>query len=75
MVGYVNSTLMGLLTIRASDAEDIVSDEFDRHQDLFTSAHYMLDNSMTALSFILEFFSIIFITSVIFQILFIDSGT
>ncbi|XP_063913978.1 probable multidrug resistance-associated protein lethal(2)03659 [Zophobas morio] len=74
MVGHVNSSLTGLSTIRASNAQDMIIKEFDRYQDQFTSAHYMLDNSLIALSFSLELFSALFITSIIVQFLATDFG-
>lgn len=74
MIGHLNSTLEGLTTIRASNAQEIVKEEFDRHQNLYTSANFLLNNCTTALAFSLELFGDIFTTLVILQFLISDLG-
>ncbi|XP_044266668.1 probable multidrug resistance-associated protein lethal(2)03659 isoform X2 [Tribolium madens] len=74
MIGHVNSTLGGLTTIRACNAQEMVIDEFDKHQNLFSSANFMLYNSLTALSFGLDLFSALFVSSIIIQFLVFDFG-
>ncbi|XP_063914044.1 probable multidrug resistance-associated protein lethal(2)03659 [Zophobas morio] len=69
MIGHLNSTLEGLTTIRASNVQERLIQEFDNHQNLFTSANYMLNNCQIALGFGLEFFCTVFITLVIIQFL------
>ena len=74
MIGHLNSTLEGLTTIRASNVQERLIQEFDNHQNLFTSANYMLNNCQIALGFGLEFFCTVFITLVIIQFLITTSG-
>lgn len=72
MIGHVNSTLEGLATIRAHCAQDIVTAEYDKHQNLYTSANYSLVCSNLALAIAIELAGAVFISSVILPFLLTD---
>ena len=74
LTGHVNSTLEGLTTIRASNAQKIVIQEFDRHQDLFTSALLMVITNFVTVSVFLKYLSTVFTSLIIFQFLLTDAG-
>ncbi|XP_044266488.1 probable multidrug resistance-associated protein lethal(2)03659 [Tribolium madens] len=72
VVGHLNATLEGLTTIRAFKAEEILRHEYDRHQDLYTSASYISYSSMRAYAFFLDILCVIFIASIISKFIFFD---
>lgn len=74
MIGQLNASLEGLITIRAYQAENILIDEFDRHQDLFSSAHYSSLCSASAFGFMMDLICSIFIMCVVGRFLIIEEG-
>ncbi|CAH1105114.1 unnamed protein product [Psylliodes chrysocephalus] len=64
---HVNSTLNGIVTIRASNAQNILSVEFDNHQDIHTSAWYLILSCMFSFGLWLDLVCLVFAATVIFS--------
>ncbi|CAG9817571.1 unnamed protein product [Phaedon cochleariae] len=75
IIGHLNSTLEGLTTIRAYRAEEILKFEFDKHQDLYTSAYFTSVCAVGAFSLYMDVFSAIYEAFIIGRFLFFDTGT
>lgn len=74
LVGHINSSLEGLTTIRAFGAQQILKNEFDRHQDLYTSALMTKKISIHGFGFVIEIFSTIFSLCIISWFLFFETS-
>ncbi|KAF7282019.1 hypothetical protein GWI33_003585, partial [Rhynchophorus ferrugineus] len=74
LIGHLNATMEGVTTIRASKAQKILVEEFDRHQDLYTSAHYMSFCIRRAFGFFMDILSTVFVTIIIGKLLFFNTG-
>ncbi|XP_053594500.1 probable multidrug resistance-associated protein lethal(2)03659 [Microplitis demolitor] len=61
---HLGATLQGLPTIRSFNAEEILTKEFDHHQDLHSSAWYIYIASSRAFGFWLDIFCLIYIACV-----------
>ncbi|XP_068904512.1 probable multidrug resistance-associated protein lethal(2)03659 [Tenebrio molitor] len=72
LLGLINATAEGLPTIRSARVENILIQEFDRHQDLYTSASYLYLCWFRALSYIVDICFVIFTTGVIIILLLND---
>jgi ATP-binding cassette subfamily C (CFTR/MRP) protein 4 len=74
-IGHVNATADGLPTIRCAKVENVLIDEFDSHQDLYTSASYLYLCWFRSLHFFVTVFFIFFVLAILLQFLIVDSGT
>lgn len=62
---HLAETLTGLTTIRAFNAEKVLAQEFDQHQDLHTSAFYILLVTARAFGFWLDICCVCYISIVV----------
>ncbi|XP_026805619.1 probable multidrug resistance-associated protein lethal(2)03659 isoform X1 [Rhopalosiphum maidis] len=72
--GYLNASLQGISTIRAFQTEDVLSKEFDDHQDLHSSAWYLFISSSEAFGFSLDIICFIYICILTFSFLIVNNG-
>ncbi|XP_055617486.1 ATP-binding cassette sub-family C member 4-like [Toxorhynchites rutilus septentrionalis] len=70
---HANASFQGLTTIRAFGAEKIVAYEFDKHQDLNTSAWYLFLSTTRAFALWLEMVCVLYIGAVTFSFLLMGS--
>ncbi|XP_019874089.2 probable multidrug resistance-associated protein lethal(2)03659 isoform X2 [Aethina tumida] len=75
VIGYLNASLDGLSTIKSHNAEKLLIEEFDSHQDLYTSANYMSKCTARAFGFFLDMLCMFYIASIIFKFLLYDTDT
>ncbi|XP_046989234.1 ATP-binding cassette sub-family C member 4-like [Schistocerca americana] len=69
---HLLATLQGLTTIRAYGAQNILKEEFDKHQDLHTAAWYMFLTTSQAFGFSLDIMCLIYITFITYSFLFLE---
>lgn len=72
---HVSDSLQGLTTIRALDANRILVDEFDDHQDLHSSAWFIFFSGSRGLGMYLDLFCAGFLTCVLFILMIFDDTT
>ncbi|XP_076291879.1 putative multidrug resistance-associated protein lethal(2)03659 isoform X2 [Lasioglossum baleicum] len=70
--GHLNATLQGLPTIRAFEAGEILTKEFDNHQDLHSSAWYIFIATSRAFGFWLDLFCVLYIVLVTYSFLVLE---
>lgn len=71
---HLNATLEGLTTIRAHEAQNILSKEFDKYQDYHTSAWFMYNTACLAFGFYLDILCFLFTAFVTFTFLTFQDG-
>ncbi|XP_022904684.2 ATP-binding cassette sub-family C member 4-like isoform X1 [Onthophagus taurus] len=71
---HLNATLQGLTTIRSNGAQDTLRYEFDKHQDLHTSAWFMYISASSAFGFYLDCLCFLFTALVTFSFLTLAEG-
>ena len=74
MFSLVNSSLLGLSTIRASEAQKIVRKEFDTRQDNHTAAHFLVLVTSTAFGFWLDMILTCFLILVTYSFIALDNS-
>ncbi|KAJ8983685.1 hypothetical protein NQ317_003473 [Molorchus minor] len=67
MIGYLNATLEGLTTVRAYEKQTLLISEFDKHQDLYTSAYFMMQCTIRAFGFILDICCALFVAFIVLK--------
>lgn len=71
---HINASLQGLTTIRAFGAQDILRSEFDRHQDVHSSAFYLFLSCNRTFGFWLDLHCVIYIALVTVSFFFMENG-
>ncbi|CAG9861577.1 unnamed protein product [Phyllotreta striolata] len=75
IIGHLNSSMEGLTTVRAFKAQEILKNEFDKHQDVYISAKYTSICASNAFAFYMDFSAVILNLFVICRFLFFDTDT
>ncbi|XP_049822512.1 ATP-binding cassette sub-family C member 4 isoform X2 [Aethina tumida] len=65
IIGHINASLEGLITIRAYKMENHYKKDFDQHLDVFTSSLYMAQCSSRAFGFYLDLTCQLFLATII----------
>lgn len=71
---HLSSTLSGLSTVRAFNAEKLLRNEFDNHQDTHSACWFMYVATSSAFGFLLDLMCWTFIASILSFYLLVDTG-
>ncbi|VEN34161.1 unnamed protein product [Callosobruchus maculatus] len=72
---HIHASLQGLTTIRAFEAQEILKQEFDRHQDLHSSAFYLFLGCTRTFGFWLDLLCVVYIGMVTLSFFFFKQET
>ncbi|KAG5877094.1 hypothetical protein JTB14_006390 [Gonioctena quinquepunctata] len=75
MIGHIKATFDGITTVRAFGLQSQAIEEFDKHQDQFTSANFLMTASLKTLDLFNGLINTIFISSVVLNFVFFDTGS
>ncbi|XP_071052810.1 probable multidrug resistance-associated protein lethal(2)03659 isoform X1 [Onthophagus taurus] len=75
VVGHLNASLEGLTTIRANKAENILTLQFDQHQNLHYSTYYMYMTTNRAFGFFLDMLCALYLTAITLSFIIFASST
>ncbi|XP_030754743.1 probable multidrug resistance-associated protein lethal(2)03659 isoform X2 [Sitophilus oryzae] len=73
LIGHINASLEGLSTVRAFEAQPLLKDEFDKHQNVALSSAYMETTAARAFGYALDSTGALFLVMVILAFLFMDT--
>ncbi|XP_063922990.1 ATP-binding cassette sub-family C member 4-like [Zophobas morio] len=74
LVGYVNATLDGLVSIKVFQAEQILKEEFEKYHNVYNSASFLYAACLKAFVFASDLCVSIFVTIVVFQFAIFNEG-
>jgi ATP-binding cassette, subfamily C (CFTR/MRP), member 4 len=69
---HLNASIQGVTTIRAFGSQDMLSDQFDHHQDLHSSAWYLFISTSRSFGYWLDVICFIYIAIVTLSFLFME---
>jgi len=72
---HLNASIQGLTTIRAFQSQEILTTQFDNHQDLHSSAWYLFITTSRSFGYWLDFICFFYIAIVTFSFLFMGMDT
>ncbi|KAF2881307.1 hypothetical protein ILUMI_24863 [Ignelater luminosus] len=75
VIGQFSATLDGLTTIRASDAESLLTKEFEKHLDVYNSAVHMHLSTTRSFSFYVNIVCDLYVALIILTFLIFSTGT
>jgi ATP-binding cassette, subfamily C (CFTR/MRP), member 4 len=71
---HLNASIQGVTTIRAFGSQDMLSDQFDHHQDLHSSAWYLFISTSRSFGYWLDVICFIYIAIVTLSFLFMEES-
>lgn len=75
ILAHTNASITGLTTIRACNAQQTLSNEYDAHQDFNTSAFFMFLTTSRAFAIWLELVCVAYMAAVLSIFLIFSDGT